>query len=106
MKSWTVALTYYFQVKTKILVDFQICIGIPLNIECYWPKAHELWKERYFFEIDLKNYLIDAFEISKKISPSGVFVKPNFFGIMKNSNLLNKTSGKSFIISFSVISIY
>ena len=24
--------TYYFQIKTKILADFQICIGVPLII--------------------------------------------------------------------------
>ena len=96
--------TYYFQVKKKIMADFQICLSVPLNIECGSTKTHKLCKKRYFFEIGLNNYSIDALLISEKISPTGLFVKPNFFRIMKKSNLLNERSEKIFIISFSFIS--
>ena len=61
----------------------------------------KLCKKRHFFETDSNNYSIDAFEISKKISPTGVFIKSNFFWIMENSNLLSKRSEKSFIVLFN-----
>ena len=32
--------TYYFHVKTKILVDFQICISVPLKLK-YFYKSNE-----------------------------------------------------------------
>ena len=52
-------------------------------------------KKRYFFKTNLNIYSIDAFEISEKILPSGVFMKSSFFTIMKKGNLLNKSSEKA-----------
>ena len=52
--------------------------------------------------MDLNNYSIDALKIREKISPSGVFVKANFFCIMKKSNFLHKRSEKKALLFHSV----
>ena len=47
-------------------------------------------------------------KLAKKISPSDFFVKPNFFCIMKKSNLLNKKVKKALLfhsISFPYVNV-
>ena len=55
--------TYYFHMKTKILVDFQICISVPLNDDCISKKIKDVYQVR---QVHVKNCELRWFRISLK----------------------------------------